>query len=198
MSNTETATEGVEEARLARMFPSMAQEQTAAQGQTAKTAAPPPVDASDETPEERMFGSPETLRTMYGPALKDSLDRLSDAAGVTPEQRQAHLEAVAEVFTDARINSQEAPGLHSLLVTHLTAPPDDATVQQWEVESRRGLRERYGDDAGRRLAQASAFVKARPEMADILNRSGLGSHPRVILALAERVNEMRMTPRKRK
>jgi hypothetical protein len=165
----------------------------------ALVASPPAEpDPAEETAAERLFGSRESLRTDYGPALKDSLDRLSDSTGATPEQLQGHLDAVAEVFSDARINSREASGLHSLLVSHLSAPVDDATVQQWETESRRELREQYGDDAGRRLAAAQKFVAARPDLQRTLDETGLGSHPRVILALAEKANGMRMVPRKRK
>lgn len=79
---------------------------------------------------------------------------------------------------------------------HASEPPDAATIREWETETRRQLRERYGDrDGDRRLAVARAFVKSRPGFQQMLNDSGVGSHPRLITMLAENVNTLRMVPR---
>jgi hypothetical protein len=184
-----------EDAQLARMYPSMAQQSQAAAAAASPVAAP---DPGEETAAERMFGGRETLRSEYGPALKDQLDRLSDHTGMSPEEREATLDAAAEFFSDARISSSTAPTLYSLLASAVVEPPDDATVEQWATETRRELREHYGDDAGRRLEAAQKFIAARPDLQKTLNETGLGSHPRIVLALTENATQMRMVPRKRK
>jgi len=195
VSESEVGTEGTEAPTA-----SPATATPPAAGTLLAGAAPNPAELAptEETAAERMFGSRESLRTDYGPAFKNSLDQLSDATGITPEQREAMLDEAAEIFSDARINSTEASGLYGLLATHMTAPADDTMEQEWATETRRELRQRYGDDAGRRLEAAQKFVAARPDLKRTLDETGLGSHPRIVLALTEKADQLRVAPRKRK
>lgn len=141
---------------------------------------------------ELLYGSDESLQSEYVPHLKDSANVLADAAGWTEEQRADHLREATRVFHDAGIRADTATGLHSLLAQHVKTGPDDATVQQWEFESRRQLRERYGiTEADRRRALANEYLAEHPAIAKLLKDSGVGSHPKFVTELAQRANDLR-------
>ncbi len=155
-----------------------------------------PISADEAA--HRMYSGTEALLTAYGPAIQDSANRLRDATGMDDSAYQAHVGDMAHAFHDAGIDQVEGSTLHSLLVNHSLEPATQEQVQGWTIDARRELRERYGPaDADRRLAAAAQFIKARPELASRLTASGVGSHPRLVLALAERANNLRMTPTKR-
>jgi hypothetical protein len=137
---------------------------------------------------ELLYGSDESLMSDYGPSLTDSTNVLSDAAGWTEQQRADHLREATRVFHDAGIRADTAGGLHALIARHVTKPADDATVQGWEFETRRQLRERYGiTEATRRLASTNEYLAGHPSIAKLLKDSGIGSHPRLVTELAERL-----------
>lgn len=134
----------------------------------------------------------------YRSALAPGVERLRDSLGISAEQGEEHLAETAAVFADARVSVPIARRLHSLMVHHLiSGPPDEATKQEWEAESRRMAREEYGDDADRRLAQVREFIGARPGLAQVLDQSGMTSHSLLVRVLLENGNSLRMTPRSR-
>lgn len=146
----------------------------------------------DAAAKEALWGSDESLRGMYSTALRDNLGRLRDATEMTEADVNSHLLDMAKFGNDAGIPPQEMTGLHGLIVHHVEKPANDATVQQWALEARRGLRERYGEDGLARAAEASKYLKENhPALQDYLNRTGVGSHPRVVLQLAEKITHIR-------
>lgn len=145
---------------------------------------------------ELFFGSDETLVSSYGPSLADAVDRLTDITGMSAADRESHITAAARLFDEARIGPSEASRLHSLAVEHIAKPADDATVAEWESESRQKLRDKFGLDEGQqRIKIVKEFIANRPGLKKLLAESGLGSHPDIVLALAERSEELRMKPR---
>ena len=161
-----------------------------------------PADRTERTEQDiadTLYGDPKVLAKSYAPHLADAANRLRDHAGMTSEQYERSIEDAAVVFTDAGIPSDRAARLYDAIVEHTINRPDDATVEQWSVESRQQLRERYGaDEADRRLAAAAEFVKQRPGLASLLRESGMGSHPEFVLALAANPSALRVTPRPRR
>lgn len=155
-------------------------------------------DAVKDETEDILFGDTEGLVTSYEPSLSDSLDYFSDHVEITQDQRKAAISEAATVFSDARVPPEEAARLHGHIVRHAVAPADDATREAWATESRRELRERYGAaEAERRLKVARTFIANRPGLRDLLNATGVGSHPDLVLSLADRANQLRLTPRAR-
>lgn len=59
------------------------------------------------------------------------------------------------------------------------------------------LSECFGDAYESKLAAGAQFMRNRPGLAKLM-RSGIGSHPDVVMALAENAHQLRMTPRARK
>ena len=156
---------------------------------------------SEQTTAEKMYGSPESLASQYGPTLKTSLDKLAEAAGLSDEERQSHLKGVAQVFADAQISPTRADRLYSLMTHHIQAPADDAQRETWERATNDALRARYHNDTdaqrNARLDKARAFVRDRPELGKLLVSTGLGSHPDIVLALVENALHLRTRSAKR-
>jgi hypothetical protein len=167
----------------------------------AKTPSPkssPDATGSDEAPEDRFYGGAASALSSYRPHLADAFNHFRDATGMNAADAEAELTAAAIAFSDARIAPEEAARLHALVLQHALAPADDTMIAGWATETRRELRQRYGKDADSRLAAAKAFVDARPGLKALQNASGVGSHPDIVLALAENPHALRMTPRTRK
>lgn len=158
----------------------------------------PTPEHSEEEVAETLYGSPEALETAYGPALKDTLDLWRDRTGAEPAQVETELREATLTFHEARIPSSDAARIYGAMMHADAQPADEATTQEWATESRRLLRERYGpEEAERRLAAAQEFIRNRPTLAKRLAASGAGSHPEVVLPLAERARDLRMKPRPR-
>lgn len=152
-------------------------------------ARPP---TSDEEVGQRFFDNDESLRKALHSRLKPNYDRLQDHEGMSTESRIKNETATARFLSDAQLSHLESDRLHSQITHHLLEPPDDATVQQWTIESRRLLREKYGtEDAERRMAKVRAFVAEHPKIKQQLDKSGFGSHPELVLRLAEGVHRFR-------
>ena len=110
----------------------------------------------------------------------------------------AHLVEVAFSFDDTQIPSHEAAAIDSQTVRFLVQRADEETRDAQERESRQEIRERYGDDRPRPIERANQFLKAHPTLDESLTRSGMVSHPSVVLALAERAKDLRITSRRPK
>jgi hypothetical protein len=151
----------------------------------------------ESDPAERLWGSVDSIRKVYSAPLGDSLGRLRDATGMGAAEADAHLTEFAVAFHDAGIEPGEAGVIHSLVAGHTVAEPDAEQIERWATESRRMLRERFPDDADRRMEAARQFVRERPKLARALQASGIGSHPYLIGALAERAMRLK-SPRKRR
>lgn len=153
--------------------------------------------SADDTA-DLLFGSTESLMSVYVPAIQDGANRLTDAYGWNEEQRTEHLAEWSHAFNDARIPSGPASTLYSLYAKYADSPPDQATVEKWSAESRQHLRETYGpEEAERRLKMASEFLKARPALYTAMQAGRLNSHPAFVKALTESPHNMRITPRPR-
>lgn len=173
----------------------------------AATAPASPAPASDtaprpdhaETPDaaDALFGDPAVVARSYEPTLSDSLDDLTALAPELAEKRGELLANAAEVFADAALPPERAASLHSLYVSSLRTPPDEATVQKWANESTAWLQEQFPQGYAVQLDRARRFVHARPELKEALDR-GLGSHPQIVKALIENAAQLRLTPRKKK
>jgi hypothetical protein len=121
-------------------------------------------------------------------------------------QKSAHLlepndEALDRASCSAlpAVPPERAVGIHTLMVKYMAKPADDETVGRWATEVRRAVRDRFGLKEGdRRMKIAKEFIENRPEFAGLLTTTGLGSHPRIVRALVERPDALRLKPRAEK
>lgn len=159
--------------------------------------APPP--DRDETPDaaDILFNDPVVVARNYEPTLADSLDALTALAPDLAEKRDALLAGAAEVFADAALPPERASLLYSLYVSSLQNPPDEATSQQWATDSITWLQEQFPQGHTEQLNRARQFIQARPELKEMLERTGLGNNLQVVKALIENASQLRLAPRKR-
>jgi hypothetical protein len=144
--------------------------------------------AKDKAPGDVLF-SPESV---YGSGLQEGLSALTTEFDFTPEQAAQVRAQTAELFSELEIPPAEAQQAHALYVQYITAPADEATAQAWAKDARKELVERFGpDEAQKRLAAAREYVAGRKELHTLLHFSGLGSHPKVVVELAERAYRLR-------
>lgn len=142
---------------------------------------------SDEDLADKLYSPAK----MYATSLQPDVNTLRDRTGMSADDAGKYLAQTAKLFVDADVSPPEAGALHSLLVHHMESPADDATRQEWSEESRRQLRERYGKDADSRMFFVHDFMKQQPDLAKRLEETGLGSHPRFVMDLAERAYKLR-------
>lgn len=168
---------------LAVLYPSMSPStpEPAAEPQTLlgeRGAPQPPNDA-------------EVVRAMYDPELtygshlRAPLQQLADDHSLPAEQVAELHTAASHLFAELEVPTQQATEWSELVARH-AAGADDAEVREWRTETVTRLREQYGAEANLRLAQAQELVARYPGFAQMLSGTGLGSHPRVVLALVER------------
>lgn len=155
--------------------------------------------SEDMTLADVFYSGTESIVSSTLPAIRGDVERLRDANGWTADQAREYVESIAHVFNDARIDRTRVPDLHSILTRYALAPADDATVQQWDMESRRHLREKHGEaEATRRLERAKDFLAERPALAKRLQDSGVGSHPKIVEMLTESPHTLRIKPLSRR
>lgn len=151
-----------------------------------------------ESAADKLFGSPESLASSYGPQLADSLNDL--VALLPPEAaelREEILRDTASAFADAALPPEQASVVHAAFVSALRNPPGDDLIATWERESREWLAANYAQGHESELARVRQFVDARPGLKQLLEVTGLGSNPRIVAALMQNANQLRLTPRKR-
>jgi hypothetical protein len=140
---------------------------------------------------ELLFGSDESVVSTYAPALSDSLNHLRDSTGMSEAEASQLLVETSQFFSRAGIQSPAAAGLHSEIVRYLGNPPDDATFQRWETESRQYVRERYPDDGDKRMELAKEYLASFPAFGKQARDSGMGSNRVLIKHLVDRAYHLR-------
>lgn len=156
------------------------------------TTAPPP-----NMPDPAVFyRDDEPVKKSYRPAISSSLNALRDYEGLTAEATDAILTESAQFFAGASIGTSKAGQIHGLIVHYLKEPPTEEQKREWASETRRILRERFGEDSERRIEATRAYLAAHPTLEQQLNQSGVGAHPEVVVPLASNSHNLRAKPRK--
>lgn len=94
------------------------------------------------------------------------------------------------VAGDVGADPQDVRSFRLLAKVHLASPADDATVAGWRQQAQTLIKDRGFNDVD--LDAARRLVARDPRVAEMLDRTGLGSHPQVVerfitLARAQRV-----------
>lgn len=139
---------------------------------------------------EIFYSDDAPVTATYEPSISESINQLRDRTGMSEADSAKLLTETAQFFHGANIRPNHASTLHSLIVSHLKEPASNEVESEWAAESRRQLREQWGDDADRRMAKVKEFVNSHPTLATQLEESGVGSHPEFMRALVERANNL--------
>lgn len=160
---------------------------------SAETKAPPAqADPKEKDIAKTLFEESQTGKNgQYATLMKPGLETISKALKLTPEQTQEMGVNTSKLFSELNVESPVADKMHTLYAHHLTNPPDAATVEGWAKVSETKLQERFGNETQSRLAAAREYVKVRG-LGTVLEHSGLGSHPDVVLELADRAWRLKM------
>lgn len=158
-----------------------------------------------ETQPQTLLGEPSTTETpdaprpstdkelmlgLYDPEghyrepLKAALTELSDL-GAPPETLNALRQDASGLFAKLELSTNEAERIADLVVQHGYTTDDDQS-EAWAIDARRELRERYGDDVPKRLAQVRELMQHYPQFASLLEATKLGNHPDLVALLTER------------
>jgi hypothetical protein len=63
--------------------------------------------------------------------------------------------------------------------------PDERTAHRWREQSTKWIKDMYGHDAGRVLADARALVQRDPRLARMLRETGMSEHPAYVKQLCQ-------------
>lgn len=148
---------------------------------------------------DRMYRTRDGLRSRWQPVVKEPVEKISDVQNLSAEDREKLTDDFAYFAYDARLRDNQAAQVFGLLARHVRKPADDATVQEWNIEVNKRIREefvaRFGQrEADRRLAIAKEFVSKRANIAAMLRTSGVGSNAALVLPLVENADELHMDP----
>lgn len=124
----------------------------------------------------------------HGSEVGVSLTRAAEGSGLMGDAAAAVASEWADTFKAHGIAATDAMQLVDIGASiHRNGPPDEATEAVWLSEVVEGLRREFGSpEAAERAADlAGAWVARDPRLLAWLEATRLGSHPRVVLALAK-------------
>lgn len=139
---------------------------------------PEAVKALRDQPERKIYSAEGTYR--------DALRR-SEFTDTDPEMDKAVNAEISNIFQDLSISSTEA----STLVTLARTPATEEQIASWATESNRHLAT-LGKSAQEDLQLARALVARDPRVGQMLNDTGLGSHPAVVEMLVLKAKSARL------
>lgn len=142
-------------------------------------------------------GEPET--DIYGEPLPLKLDAVQrgiqtaalERFDLPPEEAQQSALEWGTLFKTYEVGAESQSTLTELGIGAMANPPDDAQMLSWQNAARSELTSAFGDSADLALADAQKMVAGHKALGEFLDRTGLGSHPRVVLQLAERARYLR-------
>jgi hypothetical protein len=145
-----------------------------------------------EVPAEiRALRANDPDRAMFRPMYDAVRDHPEDDATMKAFRAEAR-----EQLADMSISNVEAREVVGVFEEALRdGIPSQETVDQWEREAVQETFRRYGRDAESRLADARALVQRDPRVRQLLNATGLASHPTVVRLLLEKSHSEKMRGR---
>lgn len=154
---------------------------------------------SEKTGEEianALYGSTDPMVTHAGAARIISNVAVQDFLN-DPIQAERVAAEWAETFTTYKLNADESNMLAQLGVDNVRTPPSQEVQEQWAEASLADLQRDWGaDKAGQALNDARMYVARTPGAADLIDRLGIGNHPKVVALCAARGRAMRTSGRR--
>ena len=175
--------------------PSTALSEAQAAGKPATPVQGGPSDAFSSA--EKLFDAAdaEPILSTYAPVARDIESAATERLGLTPDEASASASEWGQTFHRYGVSSTEAAHLVEIGVAALVNGVDDAKATSWRSESTAALTSAFGANAGQALADAKALVAKDPTLAAWLEQTGLGDHPKVVAAVAQRARQMRNSGR---
>lgn len=156
--------------------------------------------ATAEGQADKLFNHPAEQHDAAGyDKVQASTQRVIEAAaverfGLEPADARESAQEWAGVFNRYSLSSAESQHLTEIAVGVMTGSTEvDALA--WANDARAALTSEYGDSAETMLAASRKLVAQDPKLYDYLHRTGLGSHPKVVLAIARKARSLQRAGR---
>jgi hypothetical protein len=107
--------------------------------------------------------------------------------------RQAAAKEVAQIAADAGVSRHELD--EALGVARSVGAMSQEQFQSMEQDAWSALKSQYGEGYHERLQLARKLVAGNSQLRRVLDQTGLGSHPRVVVALCEAAQRQRVAGR---
>lgn len=170
------------------------------------TPAPAPADIAPNAEVQAVRAADGVARQIYSDlaAFGGKLDGRGGpleplAAALNPganaEVMTQRMSSLGSALVDVGANRQFVADLARLAQAVTTTPLTPAQIDEHKATALAALKERFGDDAGMRLRDAVKLAQRDPRLGQVLDRTGLGHHPRVVLEFAEMARTARATGR---
>lgn len=171
----DTGASRIEAERLRNLYPNSAHSDTAA---PAEVEVPEGVRELRADPARRMFSA----KSMYGDSVKFDEVPLDATAEERAAIEQSNNEAL-EILADYEFSGAEANQVIDLFRQAAVNPPSDEQRAAWRADAEQQLRRAYGSDASHTLALAKQLVARDPRARALLEATGLGDHPDVVMKI---------------
>lgn len=147
-----------------------------------KPEAPPSEVAAvrDATGAARML---YPAHKQYGPELR-ALALATNPEGTSKGLAQQQVE-LANVAADIGFDRNDLANLANFAAANYAKPPTADELRASRLTAVRELRQKYGEGFDDAYADAKALAQRDPRFSAYLDKTGLGSHPSVMLRLAE-------------
>jgi hypothetical protein len=173
-------------------MPSAASFLTGVEAATSDAAPSIPAEVQalrDETPSE-LFDA----WGMHSQAVTAAFDPLMDPM-MDEGQRETSLREVAEIVSDLGANHSDVDQFATLAQQFTREPPSEEQEADLVRECVDGLRRKYGPEWLQVAADARRLAARDPRLVEYLEETRLGSHPKVVLRLAEIARSERLNGR---
>lgn len=134
----------------------------------------------------------DSARKLYGAEGTykgtDGLEATFEGAELPAEHQAAAIKEFREMAADLQLEPNQFRDVVPLIKQYFENPPDAKTEGEWRKSAQLELERVYGskEEAAKAANLARELVKRDPRVARILDETGLGSHPQVVILLAER------------
>lgn len=143
-----------------------------------------------------LYGSTDPMVTHAQAARIISTVAVQDFLN-SPIQAEQVAAEWAGTFAEYKLNADESGMLAQLGVDNTLNPPTQEVQEQWAEASLADLQRDWGADrAGQALNDARMYVARTPGAADLIDRLGIGNHPKVVALCAARGRAMRTSGRR--
>ena len=144
---------------------------------------------------ERKLYSTEKMYAAAG--VEEGLGDIPDTE-FPPEHRAVVARELEEIMRDVGLEAPQATEAIALCRRHGPYGPEPVTaemVQSWAKQTKQELERVYGKDVDSVYDAVGALVLRDPRLHAMLANTGMGTHPRIFLTLAERARAARAAGR---
>lgn len=142
----------------------------------------------NRSPEDLLYGdraAPEIAAMFRADADEVAL------SGISADTLAAVQVEASRMVSDLGLSSEDVSAFTTLGRALRRAPPSDETITGWQTEAHKALTDSYCEGAGKALDAAKQLAQRDPRVMQILETTGLGNHPQVILAFAKSALDQR-------